>query len=291
MRRAASSICGAMRGELLLVARPQGLDAVGDPALAAFGRAELHAALVGQRLLGRIEDLHEVAGDAALRHLVEARGDGLRRIEEIAEQQRAGEAATAAPAAAGSPAAAASPSCAASASAMREVALRLAIGGVRPSSAMRSPARTSSSAMASVSTSGAVALGDRRQVAAGTPSTARRPARARRCAPPPIRARARRDGRSWPSGASRSRWPGRCAWNWRNCQKVSPVPGAAAAVDAVRHRIGDAQGLEHQLGQAVGERLRLAFEREDAARAGLWPLSSRSLAPPPVVTPALLPSD
>ncbi len=36
---------------------------------------------------------------------------------------------------------------------MREVALRLAIGGVRPSSAMRSPARTSSSATASVSTS------------------------------------------------------------------------------------------------------------------------------------------
>ena len=58
---------------------------------------------------------------------------------------------------------AASPSCAASVSAMREVALRLAIGGVRPISAMRSPARTSSSAMASVSTSARsrLEIGDR----------------------------------------------------------------------------------------------------------------------------------
>ena len=47
---------------------------------------------------------------------------------------------------------AASPSCAASVSAMREVALRLAIGGVSPRRAMRSPARTSSSATASIST-------------------------------------------------------------------------------------------------------------------------------------------
>ena len=49
----------------------------------------------------------------------------------------------------------------------------------------------------------AVALGDGRQVAAGTPWTATCRARARRCATPPIRARARRGCRSWPSGASR----------------------------------------------------------------------------------------
>ena len=42
---------------------------------------------------------------------------------------------------------------------MREEALRLAIGGVRPNSAMRSPARTSSSAMAKVSTSARSRLG------------------------------------------------------------------------------------------------------------------------------------
>ena len=48
---------------------------------------------------------------------------------------------------------ASAPSLTASASAMREVALRLASGGVSPSSATRSPARTSISATASVSTS------------------------------------------------------------------------------------------------------------------------------------------
>ena len=52
--------------------RPQRLDAIGDPALAAFRRAELHAALVGQRLLGRVEDLDQVAVDAALGQLVDA---------------------------------------------------------------------------------------------------------------------------------------------------------------------------------------------------------------------------
>ena len=40
-------------------------------------------------------------------------------------------------------------------------------------------------------------------------------------------------------------------------------------MDAVRNGIGDAQRIEHQIGQAVGKGLRFAFEREHAALADL----------------------
>ena len=81
---------GAMGGEALFVLRAQALHAIGDPALAAVGAEELRAALVGKRLLGRIDDLDQVAGGAVggQRFDVLARlGDG---IEEVAEQDGAG---------------------------------------------------------------------------------------------------------------------------------------------------------------------------------------------------------
>ena len=40
--------------------------------------------------------------------------------------------------------------------------------------------------------------------------------------------------------------------------------GATPAVDAMHHRVGNAQRLEQQIRQTIGERLRFAFELEDA---------------------------
>ena len=91
---------GAMRFEPLLVLRAQALHAVGDPALAAVGAEEFRAALVGERLLGRIDDLDEVADGAVggERFDVLARlGD---RVEEVAEQDGARDSAPDAPSAA-----------------------------------------------------------------------------------------------------------------------------------------------------------------------------------------------
>src|SRR4029077_5432350 len=72
---------GAMLGELALVGRPQGLHAVRDPTFARFRGAKLDAALVGQGLFRGIENLHDMAKNAALGHGVEALGDGGRRVE------------------------------------------------------------------------------------------------------------------------------------------------------------------------------------------------------------------
>jgi len=92
-----------------------------------------------------------MAKNAALGHGVEALGDGGRRVEEIAEQQGAGKRDRRA-GGGRLDCTAASVSCVASDSAIRDAARRLAIGCVSPIRAMRSPARTSSSAMASVKT-------------------------------------------------------------------------------------------------------------------------------------------
>ena len=83
----------AVCGEPLLVALAQSFGAPGDHAVAAFARSELGAALVGKRLLGGIEDLHEVAAHALFGDRLDARGSLLNRLEEIAEQQALGEAA------------------------------------------------------------------------------------------------------------------------------------------------------------------------------------------------------
>ena len=47
--------------QLLAIAVAQRFGAIGDPAFAAFGFDELGAAVVGQRFLGGVEDLHEMA--------------------------------------------------------------------------------------------------------------------------------------------------------------------------------------------------------------------------------------
>ena len=92
-----------------------------------------------------------------------------------------------------------------------------------------------------------------------TPSRASGPARSTPCARLPIRARAHRDGRRAPSGASRRARAGSPDTKRRNCQKFSPGAGAAAAVQAVDHGRGDAARFEDQ------PRHR---RRQRAARAG-----------------------
>jgi len=58
--------------------------------------------------------------------------------------------------------------------------------------------------------------------------------------------------------------------NWKGMGRFraeSAGSRPAAAVNAVRDRVGDAQGLEQELGKAIGERVRLAFKLEDACAA------------------------
>ena len=78
---------GPVVGELLAVGVAQGLHAVADPALGAFGSEKLHAALVGQCFLGGVQHLDQMALHVALRHLTEPLGDHLGRIEEVAERE------------------------------------------------------------------------------------------------------------------------------------------------------------------------------------------------------------
>ena len=280
---------GAMRGELLLVGRPQGLDAIGDPALAVFRPAELHAPLVGQRLFGRIEDLDQMAVDPAFRQLGDALGDGLRRIEEIAEQQCGREAAE--PGRRRQARLQGRSLVRASASAMRALALRLASGGVTPIRAMRSPAAHQQLGEGQRQHHGAVALGGLRQMTAEQH-------RRRYVRPEPEGVRRLPFALAHVEMVGTRRAPpvddgGRVARLVELAELPEGLAGArpTAAVDAVRHRIGDAQGLEQQIGQPVGKSLSFALEREHARRAGLARPCRGASRRHPLITPALQPND
>ena len=88
------------------------------------------------------------------------------------------------------------------------------------------------------------------------------PATATRYAPLPTRARARRDDRSSPSGASRS---GAAAPPPELAELPERLAGAGAtpSVQAVRHRLRDALSVDAGFRQAGGEAVRFAFERQD----------------------------
>ena len=83
----------AVACEPLLIAFAQIFGASGDHAVPAFARGEFGAALVGQSLLGGIEDLHEMAAHALRRDCFDTLGRFLHGLEEIAEQEAFGEAA------------------------------------------------------------------------------------------------------------------------------------------------------------------------------------------------------
>ena len=292
MRCAACSMLRPVRGELLLVVGAQGLDPVGDPALVAFRRAELHAALVGQRLLGGIEHLHQVAGDAALGHLVEARGDGLRADRgnrRTAARWRSGRAG---PAAAGSSAPRRRPRAPPASRRCARWPCGSPSAASGPISAMRSPARTSSSAMASVSTSARSRLEIARQVAAED--------------------HGRRDVRPEPEGVRRLPFAlahvevvgaggaapvddggGVARLELAELPEGLAGPGPAPAVDAVGHGVGDVQRVEDQLGQAIGKRRapRLRARRRCSDRPQRPPSSGSLALLPPRPTPVLLPGD
>ena len=116
-----------------------------QPNVAAFEAEKFGAALVRQRFLGGIEDLHDVTADAISSKLFDPCADVVERVEKIADEQSAGKSrqprfrrqAIVQDGAS---------MLAARVSAMRVVALRLAVGTVSPISATRSPLRTRSSA-------------------------------------------------------------------------------------------------------------------------------------------------
>ena len=58
----------------------------------------------------------------------------------------------------------------------------------------------------------------------------------------------------------------------RNCQKVSPEPRAAPAVNAVTHRLGDATRSDDEAGQTGRERRRVAADRDGKRHVAERPL-------------------
>ena len=220
----------------------------------ALHALEQHPALVGQLLLGRVEDLHQAGrGRPAAPNWpkpLAAAGPAAAGNRRAAPAARGGAAAAAAAAESrarrprGEAARQRSP-CRSGRSAGRSPP---------PSSATRSPPRTSSEASARVSrTARSHSAAAWRRSGSHRSATGR--TRARRSRPPPTPARGRTGGASGPTGASRSQSAASPAWYWRNCQKVSPIAGAAAAVHARRHGGGDPVGLDQQRRQTLAERL------------------------------------
>ena len=205
-----------------LIAPAQSLGAAGDHAVLAFARGELGAAGIGQRLLGGIEHLHEMAAHPLRRDLLQPRAGLRHRLEKIAEQETFGEAAEAWRAAAGSPRPVvahedlsdAPGRIAAPVWQAADQADALAAAGEKLGQSERQHDR-------------AAFLGGSATGTSGSASTATDPPTARRCAQPPIRARARRDGRSSPSGASRCRAAGRSGRNGGTARRSRPGPRGA----------------------------------------------------------------
>src|SRR5688572_5323784 len=84
---------GAMAFESRLVTRSQLLDAADGHALITLYGGEFRAAVIGERLLGGIEDLDEVAAHTLTGDGFETLGRRLDRLEPIAEEDAFGKAA------------------------------------------------------------------------------------------------------------------------------------------------------------------------------------------------------
>ena len=83
---------GAMALDPLLIVLAQGLGAAGDHAVPAFARGEFGAPGVGQRFLGGIENLDQMAAHALRGDFLEPLGHVGDRLKKVAEQKALGEA-------------------------------------------------------------------------------------------------------------------------------------------------------------------------------------------------------
>jgi hypothetical protein len=108
--------------------------------------------------------------------------------------------------------------------------------------------------------------------------TAKDRARSRPCARPPIRARARKDGRRARSGASRRGSTASPSLKRRILPEVFAGPCAAPAVQPMKHRSGGAAGFENQTRHRSDELLCASRCRTNRRRSRL-PLSSRRWVP------------
>ena len=127
--------------------------------------------------------------------------------------------------------------------------------------ATRSPPRTSSSAAASIETTARSRLVTLAQVALEIHRSAKGRARARRCGRLPTRARAHRHVWNLPSAAPVDQTLlNRVVLVLPELPERLAGAGAAAAVNAVRDGLRDALRLDHQIGQPVGELVRVATQ-------------------------------
>ncbi len=172
---------------------------------------------------------------------------------------------------------------------MREAALRLAIGVVRPSRATRSPARTSISAIANVSTSARsrLLMGAKwllKSIEGETSGQSQKVCEASHSRSRTYSVSELADRRQSMTVA------GSLPWNWRNCQKVSPVPARrrpwmpCTTVLATRSASSSKSGSRSASACASPSSLKTLALPLPCAAAG--PLAATRVAP----TPALLPA-
>ncbi len=262
-----------MRLELILVLLAHALRAVGDPTVGASRAQELGAAFIGQRLLGRIEDLHEVPRRAVGGQRLDVLTGRSNGIEEIAEQQRTRVARQMRLGRLGEAECGVGLVC--------EDRLGDARGGLAAGGRLRKPEKGDALSSAHQQLGrgqhehdGALALrrvGEMAFEIHGGGQVRPQPDRVRRLPlalahvemvgarrAPPV---------DLPVGVARP--------------ELAKLPeglagaGAAAAVNAVRDRLRDALGLDEDVGQTVGETLRLAFQCQDPGPFGEIPARRR----------------
>ena len=275
-----------MRLQPLLISPAQALHAVGDPAVAAGGAQELGAPLVGQRLLGGIEDLHQMADGAVGGERLDVLARLRDRIEEIAEQKRAGEARQMRLGRLGRGER--------RLVLMREDRLGDVRGGLAARGRVREPEEGDALGPAHEQLcrrqhehQRALALGRGGEVAAeihGGGQVRPQPNRVRRLPFALAHVKMVRARRAPPVDLAR----GVALAELAELPERLARARAAAAVDAVRDRLRDALGLDQDVRQPVGEAMRLAFQGQDAGRLPRLPTRLRGGIRHSCSTPLLL---